>query len=113
MVRKTVKEVSFKNSKAGKDSAGNDMNAALKQAKLPAPQMATSQPGAAHIEMGSPEILFQVEQDVLAGGHPIQNSKAKPLKKAKTQKAPKKSLGEGAAFHTLPDVKVCHFQAVH
>merc|ERR1712159_620952 len=52
VVRKTVKEVEFKNSRVGKDSAGMDMNAAL----------------------------HEVERKVLAGGHPIQDSKAKPLK---------------------------------
>merc|ERR1719421_486704 len=80
VVRKTVKEVEFKNSRVGKDSAGMDMNAAL----------------------------HEVERKVLAGGHPIQDSKAKPLKPKKkaSKKAPKNSLGEGAEFHTLPDVKI-------
>merc|ERR1719498_2074799 len=76
VVRKTVKEVEFKNSRVGKDSAGMDMNAAL----------------------------HEVERKVLAGGHPIQDSKAKPLKPKK--KAAKNSLGEGAEYHTLPDVKI-------
>merc|ERR1719454_1461214 len=80
VVRKTVKEVEFKNSKVGKDSAGMDMNAAL----------------------------HEVERKVLAGGHPIQDSKAKPLKPKKkaSKKAAKNSLGEGAEYHTLPDVKI-------
>merc|ERR1711871_321471 len=80
VVRKTVKEVEFKNSRVGKDSAGMDMNAAL----------------------------HEVERKVLAGGHPIQDSKAKPLKPKKkaSKKAAKNSLGEGAEYHTLPDVKI-------
>merc|ERR1719498_2312656 len=80
VVRKTVKEVEFKNSRVGKDSAGMDMNAAL----------------------------HEVERKVLAGGHPIQDSKAKPLKPKKkaSKKAAKNSLGEGADYHTLPDVKI-------
>merc|ERR1712100_999858 len=52
--------------------------------------------------------LHEVERKVLAGGHSIQDSKAKPLKPKKkaSKKAAKNSLGEGAEYHTLPDVKI-------